>query len=1095
MQSSRIIIHGAFLFALLNLFSCQTEEPIDPNAKMFEALPASTTGIDFNNEVNETKTFNHYFWQSIYNGGGVAIGDINNDGLPDIFFTGNLVPDRLYLNKGDFQFDDITEKSGIIQDKRWSSGVTMADVNNDGYLDIYVCRTGQSMQPDDKRNLLYINTGNGSFEEKGAQYGVNNGGFSTQATFLDYDKDGDLDLFVVNQPPDKRITASQRVQADPNNPSFSDRLFRNDGAKFTDVSKQAGIANYAYGLNAVASDINKDGLVDLYVSNDFEMPDLLYINNGDGTFRDKTKQRLKHTSFYAMGSDIADFNNDGLLDIGVVDMASEDHYRSKTNMGSMNIEQFWSNVNKGLHYQFMFNTLQLNNGNGSFSEIGQLAGISKTDWSWAILMADFDNDTHKDIYITNGIKKDIRNNDVAERIKQEILKGNKNFNTIALVNTLPSYPISNYMYRNTGKLGFENTTRDWGLNHRGFTNGAAYADLDLDGDLDLVTNNVNEPASVYKNIKGRLNNYLNIKLTGPDGNKFALNTIVDIEYDGKQQAQELTLTRGYLSSCEPLLHFGLGSTETIDQLMVTWPDGKQTTLTNVKANQTLKINYKQAVNAVAQKQQEKTFFKELTNAPGYQHRHQENNYNDFAREILLPHKQSQNGPALCAGDVNGDGKEDFFIGGALGYVGTLYLGSSQGFQLAGSQPWEADKGMEDVGALLFDADGDQDLDLYVVSGGSEFDAGASQYQDRLYKNDGAGNFTKDAAALPSLPISGQAVIAGDIDGDQDLDLFVGGRLIPGRYPQAPQSYLLLNEGGRFKDVTKDLAPDLLNTGMVTDALFSDYDGDQDLDLVLVGEWMPITFMENQEGKFSNSTEAAGMNQTNGWWWSIEEGDLNKDGKPDYVVGNLGKNHKFKAQKDKPFVVFGDDFDDNGTNDVVLASYSGDKLLPVRGRECTSEQMPFVAEKFPTYDGFAKATVETIYTEESLEEALKYEVHSFKSAVVLNNGDGTFQKEPLPMKAQVAPIRDMQLLDLNKDGFLDILAVGNLYPAEVETVRHDAGIGWCLLGDGKGAFTAAPVTKTGFFAPYDARNVQVLEASQLVIVANNDGQVQFFSKNQ
>ena len=1093
MRQQIILIQGIILLILFSIFSCQQDnKPIDPNAKMFKSLPAYNTGVDFNNEVSATLQFNHFFWQSIYNGAGVGIGDVNNDGLPDLYFTGNKERDRLYLNKGNFKFEDITLKAGIKDDGFWSTGVTMGDVNNDGHLDIYVCRHGPYLKPLPRQNLLYINDGKGNFKERGAAYGLNHGGFSTQATFFDYDKDGDLDVYLVNQPPDKRVTNSKRFNINTDDPTYSDRLFRNDGNIFTDVSQQAGIKNYAYGLNVVASDINEDGFVDIYVSNDYEMPDMFYINNGNGTFTDKSKEYLKHVSFYSMGSDIADYNNDGLLDIAVVDMAAEDHYRAKTNMESMDIDRFWEYVDKGRHYQYMFNTLQLNNGNGSFSEVAQLAGVSKTDWSWAVLMADFDNDFHKDMYITNGIKKDIRNSDATEKLKQEIQKGNKKFNSLELVKALPSFPISNYMYKNKGDLSFENNTTDWGLNVPGFSNGAAYGDLDGDGDLDLVVSNIGEPASIFENVKGSMNNYLSIKLEGPPNNKLGLNTKVELHYGDDIQIQELTLTRGYLSSCEPLLHFGLKDVSKIDLLKVEWPDGKVVKIEGVDVNQKLTLKHSEGQALPREKVIAGTWFEDFSSKAGYSHKHTENEYNDFDREILIPHKQSQNGPGLAAADINGDGQEDFFIGGALGYSGQLYLGSANGFQAAPSQPWEADKGQEDTGALFFDADADNDLDLYVVSGGSEYAANDQAYQDRLYLNDGNGNFSKAANALPKMLTSGKSVTAGDMDQDGDMDLFVGGRIIPGKYPKAPKSYLLLNEGGRFRDATESIAPDLSNPGLVTASIFTDYDGDKDLDLIVVGEWMPISFFENKDGQFTNTTTSSGVDHSNGWWWSIAEGDFNKDGKMDYAVGNLGKNTKFKAGKNKPFVVFGNDFDDNGTNDIVLASYSGDKLLPVRGRECTSEQMPFVAEKFPTYDAFAKATIETIYSPDELNQATRYEVHSFKSVVLINAGDGSFELKAMPLAAQVSPIRGMEITDVNKDGNPDILGVGNLYQAEVETIRYDAGIGICLLGDGQGNFESAGVKQTGFFAPDDARAIVVLKSKPLVLVANNDDQMQFFN---
>ena len=1098
MNRLRIIIQCTLVGVLLSFVSCQKEEVIDPNATMLQLLSPEETGITFNNKIEETQKFNHFIWQSIYMGGGVAVGDINNDGLPDLFFSGNKVADQLYLNKGNLKFEDISANSNLAAKPGWSFGATMADVNADGYLDIYVCRSGPTMKAGERHNLLYINNGDATFTEQAKAYGLDNAGFSIQSSFFDYDQDGDLDVYLVNQPPDKRFATSLKLDPNPQDPHYSDRLFRNDGNKFTDVTQSAGLGNYAYGLNSVTSDINGDGLVDIYVSNDFEKPDFVYINQGNGKFRNENDSYLKHVAWFSMGSDVADFNNDGLVDITTVDMASPDHYRSKTNMGSMNIEQFWKYVDQGYHYQYMFNTLQLNNGNNTFSEIGQMAHMSKTDWSWAVFFADIDNDSNKDILISNGIKYDIRNNDFSEYIRKNVEQGNKDFDPLALLDQLPSTPLANYLYQNNGDYTFTNVAKDWGFGLRGFSNGMTYADLDNDGDLEVIINDVDAAAKVYKNVKGRMNNYLRVQLTGPESNPFAFNSKAEIEYsNGKQQIVELTLTRGYLSAVEPIMHFGLADVEQVDKLTVTWPDGKRTVMENVSANQVIKMDYnKQADALAATSPKVNGMLKDITAQSGVAFSHQENDYNDFAREILLPHKQSQNGPSIAHGDVNGDGQDDFFIGGALGQSGKLFLANGQQFAEASSQPWAADSGQEDVGALLFDADGDNDLDLYVVSGGSEFNPGDSRYQDRLYKNDGAGNFSKASGALPSMNTSGQAVEAGDVDGDGDLDLFVGGRIIPGQYPVSPKSYLLINNGGTFTNATADAAPELASAGLVTDAVFSDYDGDNDLDLVVVGEWTPIQFFNNDgSGQFTNATETTGLDQSNGWWWSVAAGDFNNDGKVDYMLGNLGVNHKFKAKPEKPFVVFGNDFDQNGTNDVVLASYSGDRLLPVRGRECTSEQMPFVAEKFPTFEGFAKATVNDIYTPDALSDAVKYEVHSFKSVVLINQGNGKFAKTALPQRAQFAPIRGMEVLDINKDGNLDVLAVGNNHTAEVETVRHDAGTGLCLLGDGKGNFTVESINKSGLFANGDARDIAALNEGTTFIVANNDEPIQVFAVNK
>ena len=1095
MNRLSLIYKNIALLLLLSFFSCQKEEVIDPNATMLELLSAEETGITFNNKIEETADFNHFTWQNIYLGGGVAIGDINNDGLQDIFFAGNKVADQLYLNKGGLKFEDISEGSKLAAKPGWSFGASMVDINADGYLDIYVCRSGPTRDPNKRKNLLYINNGDATFTEQAKAFGLDNGGVSIQASFFDFDKDGDLDMYLVNQPPDKRYSASLKIEPNAKDPHHSDRLFRNDGNKFIDVTEQAGLNNYAHGLNAVTSDINADGWVDIYVSNDYEKPDFLYLNNGNGTFTNKAKEQLKHVSWYSMGSDVADFNNDGLLDIGAVDMAAEDHYRSKTNMGSMSIDQFWNYVESGYHYQYMFNTLQLNNGNGSFSEIAQLAHISKTDWSWAIFFADIDNDRNKDILISNGIKYDIRNNDFGVNMRDAIEKGKTDFDPLALIKQIPSTPLANYLYRNNGDYTFTNVAKDWGFGLRGFSNGMAYADLDNDGDLEIILSNVDATAKVYKNVKGRLNNYLRVALKGTDKNPLAINSKVLIEYKDEKQLQELTLTRGYLSSVEPVLHFGLGDLTQVDKLTVTWPDGKQTILETVEANQVLNLDYAQAGAVAAKSNSSQTYFSDNSQKSGVNFKHQENDFDDFAREILLPHKQSQNGPFIAHGDVNGDGKDDFYVGGAAGQSGQLYLATGNTFTAASTQPWSADSQQEDVGALLFDADGDSDLDLYIVSGGAAFEAGDKKYQDRIYKNDGKGNFSKDAAALPKMNSSGQVVVAGDIDGDQDLDLFVGGRILPGRYPSAPESYLLKNDGGRFSMVDAEMSADLSTAGMISDAVFSDYDADGDQDLLVVGEWTPVLFYQNDgSGQFSNATESTGLSQNSGWWWSISAGDFNGDGKEDYVLGNLGLNHKFKAKPDKPFVVFGNDFDNNGTNDVVLASYSGDRLLPVRGRECTSEQMPFVAEKFPTFEGFAKATVNNILPTEALNESVKYEVHSFKSVILLNKGNGQFEKRTLPQEAQFAPIRSMAVLDVDGDGHLDILAVGNNYQAEVETIRHDAGVGLCLIGDGSGNFKVAPLNESGFFAAKDARDIAMLNDGKTFIVANNNARLQFFSKN-
>ncbi|MEQ8702672.1 MAG: VCBS repeat-containing protein [Phaeodactylibacter sp.] len=1078
------------LALILGLLGCQQEPAVTADGPLFELLTPDQTGVNFINKIEEQPNgFNHLHWDHIYSGAGVAVGDINNDGLPDLFFAGNMVGDALYLNKGDMQFEDITAAAGILQDRQWSAGVTMGDVNGDGFLDIYVCRMGPTINSDNMRNRLYLNNGDNTFTERAKEMNLAHGGYSIQSTFFDYDKDGDLDIYLVNQPPNSRLISRFNLDVTTMGEVITDRLFRNDGDTFTSVTEEAGLFNNAYGLNAIASDLNDDGWPDLYVSNDYGEPDMMYINNQDGTFTDHIHESAKHISFYAMGSDVADFNNDALPDIAVVDMASSDHFRSKTNMGSMQPEVFWASVANGKHYQYMFNTLQLNNGNGSFSDIGQLAGISKTDWSWSILLADFDNDGWQDISITNGIQRDIRNNDFLNKVRQMAKAGQKEFRVMNLVNMVPSNPLPNYFYHNQGDFTFENKAADWGMDDPNFTHGAAYADFDLDGDLDMVMNSNDMEGLIYENRWGNARHYLRVKLTGDAQNRQALNSKVTIKYGDQVQLREATFTRGYLSASEPILHFGLGEAAKIDELTISWFDGTETVLQDVEADQLLSVDYKKVERSTPQAELLPEPLFAVAEAPAF--RHQENDFDDYSREILLPHKQSTNGPALASADVNGDGKEDFYVGGAAGQAGVLFLQQADGtFAPAPQQPWSADLGHEDVGALFFDADGDADADLYVASGGSEWAPGSQRYADRLYLNDGQGHFkAAPSGTLPTLFESGQAVAAGDYDSDGDLDLFIGGRIVPGKYPAPANSYLLRNDKGKFTDVTAEVAEGLNPMGLVTDAIFSDYDNDGDADLLMVGEWMPFTVLNNNSGVFENHTAQSGMAQTGGWWWSIAEGDFDGDGDMDYMAGNLGKNAKFKASAEKPFLVYQSDFDENGSNDVVLAGYYKGKQVPVRGRECSSEQMPFIAEKFPTFEGFASASLEDIYSQQSLKKANKREVHSFYSTVFINMGNGQFEQHKLPVQAQFAPVQDIKVTDIDQDGNLDALLVGNLYGAEVETVRYDAGTGLCLMGDGMGGFRALTVQESGWYTPHDARRIALLNGK--ILIANNNDQLQLF----
>jgi hypothetical protein len=1059
----------------------------------FELLSSTETGIDFNNSIKESTFFNHYFYSQIYLGSGVAIGDLNNDGLSDVFFGGNQVTDRLYLNKGDFKFEDISVKSGTGTNSGWTWGVTMADVNADGYLDIYVSRNGNSLEISDRRNKLYINNRDLTFTESAISYGLADAGFSTQAVFFDMDNDGDLDMYQVNQLIDNKAQLLNELPREQYK-YLRDRVYRNEDGKFKDVSDQVGISkNIAYGLSVNASDFNNDGWVDLYVANDYAEPDFMYYNNGDGTFRNVINEKLKHITNLSMGSDTGDVNNDGLIDLMTTDMTPEDHYRSKTNMRSMSTELFNEMVDAGAHYQYMANALQINSGLGSFSDVANMAGISSTDWSWSSLLVDLDNDGWKDIVVSNGIKKDVENSDYLTILKN--LDPNMSAEDFFQISKdAPSTPLSNYAFRNKGNLEFEKVSKEWGFDTPSFSHGMAYGDLDNDGDLDIIINNMESPAFVYEN--KATGNFLKIKLKGSDKNKFGIGAKAVINHNGKTQLVENTLTRGYLSSVEPGLFFGLGKDVEVNNVKVIWPDGKINLFENITANTVIIADYKNAKsvqnNNIEPKSQ--TLISQIQSSEiGLDYLHKENEFDDFTEEVLLPHKLSNNGPLSAIGDVNADGLEDIFIGGSLGESGVLYTQNKKGtFDKSDSQPWANDKNSEDLGALFFDIDGDNDMDLYIASGGSEFKEGDKLLKDRLYINNGSGNFQKDESAVPNIYNSSQTVKSSDIDNDGDLDLFVGTRMVPGQYILPASSYLLLNENGKLRQASEEIAPSLKNLGMVTEAVFSDIDQDNDEDLIIVGEWMEITVLINTNGTFNNASSQYGLNDTRGMWWSITASDLDNDGDDDYIIGNLGKNNKFKATKQHPFKVYANDFDDNGTNDIVLAKFYKDDYVPMRGRECTSQQMPYVADKFKDYESFASSTLIDILPEDKVDDAIVYEISNFESIVLIND-NGQLIRKALPNEAQVSPIKASLVKDINNDGYLDILLVGNHYGVEVETTRYDAGHGSLFLGDGQNNFKYISPIESGFYTPFDSRDIKLIsqEDNDLIIVTNNESSLSLF----
>ena len=1096
---------NCFVVTLVSLFllaSCGRSE--ESSTRIFNKLEKETTGITFTNSLVENDSLNYFTYAYIYMGGGVSAGDINNDGLIDLFFTGNMVPNKLFLNKGNMKFEDISGKAGISGDDRWYTGTTMADVNHDGLLDIY-CSVGGKFGP--KENQLYINNGDLTFTERGEEYGLADPGNSVQATFFDYDLDGDLDVYVANYPPTRFDAPNSlyRFKQQYPKPLETDKLYRNDGLSFTDVTEQAGLKTFGLSLSATVGDLNKDGWPDLYISNDFSTPDYLFINNKNGTFSEEVKKVTKNTAFYGMGVDIADFNNDDLLDIIQVDMTANINRRSKANMASMNPDLFWSTVNAGFHYQYMQNSLQLNNGmlNDSlpdFSNISRLAGVSSTDWSWGPLIADLDNDGWKDIFISNGTRREINNRDFFINWVKE---GRPTENSLQQSLDLPSEPIDNFAFRNNGDLTFTQMNKAWGISFEGFSNGSVYADLDNDGDLEIVTNNIDDDAAVFENLSSKKGNFIALKFKGSEKNPFGIGVQVTAIANGVRQFQEMTLTRGFQSSTAPQLHFGLADQEKADTLLVHWPDGKEELLTAVEANRFYTLDHKNAVAPQTPPEVERTRLFETadSNTLNINYLHEENYYNDFIKEILLPHQTSMFGPGLAVGDLNGDGTEDFIVGGANNHPAGVYFRMGDGFKRMAIPSIARDSIYEDLGILIFDAEGDGDNDIYMVSGGNEFEAGSELLQDRLYLNDGYGQFTKAPGSLPQMPASGSRVKAADFDKDGDLDLFVGGRLVPGSYPLPAKSYILENvstaKGGAiFRDATAEVAPFLEDLGMVTDAIWSDYDQDGWEDLIITGEWMPITVVKNNEGHLENTTSENQLANTTGWWFSIQEGDFDADGDMDYIAGNLGLNYKYKANDQETFDIYYNDFDKSGTSDIVLSYFNGGKKYPLRGRECSSQQMPGIKQKFEDYASFSTATLEDVYTEEYLKESLHYQVTSFASVYMENTGNG-FKAHPLPNLAQLSSINQILVADFNEDTYLDVVIAGNLYSSEVETPRNDASNGLYLMGDGKGHFTPVTNYESGWFTPGDVKDLAPINinGTTFILVAKNSDYLQLIKVNR
>ncbi len=1086
-----MVFRRLFFLLILVSFGCKKEhkapitKPLEKK-KVFTILKGEDTGLKFKNIIPESAEMNSMTYEYYYNGGGVSVGDVNKDGLPDLFFTGNVTHNKLYLNLGNFKFKDITKEAGITDSPSWTTGTTMVDINNDGILDIYVCRSGKFNAPQ-RANLFFVSQGLKDnaipiYKESATELGLADTGYGTQALFFDFDKDNDLDMFLlnhnVNVKPYFDIESIRRKR----DPDVGDKLFRNEHGIFTDVSKKAGIISneLGYGLGVSAGDLNQDGWMDLYVANDYSEHDFLYINQHDGTFKEASKVAFGHQSNFSMGTDIADINNDGLMDIAILDMVAEDNYGQKTSMSGMNEELFFTHIKNGFHYQYMHNTLQLNKGNLHFSETSQYSGISNTDWSWAPLFLDIDLDGFQDLFITNGLKRDFRNNDFRNYKKGVIEKAektegvNKKQLIESLVNMTPQKQLVNYVYKGLEGIQFENKVQDWGIAIKSFSNGLAYGDFDNDGDLDLVTNNIDETPFIYKNNSAnqQLGNFLKIELKGPDHNILGIGAQVKLYANNNSQIRDLHTTRGYQSSVEPIIHFGLGHITKIDSLEIIWPDSKQETLHNLASNKTLVVEYKNASLHNMKPEKNELLIKNSASEIGLNFAHKENNYNDFDKEVLLPHRMSRLGPHMSVGDINGDELEDIFIGGASGQPGILYIQTTNSkFVKSNQRALVNDKKHEDIGSLFFDADNDGDHDLYVVSGGNEFDIGNELYFDRLYMNN-QGMLSK-AIKLTAANQSGARVKASDIDGDGDLDLLITGRQTPGKYPLPASSKILRNEQGSFIDVTSNIAPELLEIGMITDASWSDYDGDGDMDMILVGEWTELLFFENDNNTFKRDTTIKGISPSTGWWHTIEGADFDNDGDIDYVIGNNGLNYKYKASANAPFEIYANDFDNNGALDIVLGYYENGNLFPLRGKECSTQQIPSIKDKFKSYHEFANAKLPDIYDSEKLENALNYKANNFTSIYLENKGNKQFEITPLPAQAQLSVINSMVVFDFNNDGYLDILAGGNNYQSEVETTRNDASYGNILLGDGNGGFEVLNNYESGLYFQGDLRDLKLL----------------------
>jgi hypothetical protein len=1105
----------SFLFKLFPIVStvfilgCEYK----PDETMFVELSAATSGIDFVNEVSENESLNIMTYEYLYNGGGVAIGDINQDGLADVFFTGNMVQNKLFLNKGDLKFEDITLKAGVSGRNKWKTGTSMVDLNADGLLDIYVCYSGPGTD-EDRRNELYINKGiqNGVpvFSEQAADYGLDAvGSYSTQCAFFDMDRDGDLDAFLVNHADMfYNVFFNSKKLRTLRHPKFGNRLYRNEKGKFIDISEEAGIfgGGANFGLGVSTGDINSDGWPDIYVTNDYNEQDYLYLNNGNGSFRDVTKESFGHISQFSMGCSMEDLNNDNLLDLVTLDMLPEDNYRQKLLKGPDGYDYYTLLVDSGFHHQNMRNMLQLNQGIDQnavprFSEIGQLTGISNTDWSWSPLLVDFDNNGWKDVFITNGYLRDFTNMDFLKysyaeadaKAKREGVK----LKTWELVKQLKSTRIHNYLYSNSGNLEFNDHSTEWGFEKPTISNGAAFGDLDNDGDLDLIINNINQQAGFYRNNSNNKNkhHFIKLKITGNAGNSFGIGTKVKLTIGHSTQYRELYPVQGYLSSMEPILHFGLGNDSVIDKIEIIWPDEKLTSFYGIKSDTTLHIDYKHSIfQDITGKDSLPKLFVDITKESGISYVHKEAVLQvDFKKQVLLPHQVSRQGPFLAKADVNGDGLEDFFVTGNDLQPGRLYLQRSDlNFFLSPSQPWTSDKFGRYGATVFLDVEGDGDADLLISGNSMGYSDNVTRYQTYLYKNNGKAVFEKSGSTLPALASMCNSIAVSDYDKDGDPDFFFSGRAVPGQYPVSPISYLVRNDtkGKKIEFHYASEQPEqvLRNPGMITSAIWADLTNDSWPDLIVAGEFMPVMVFENKKGILQDATKKMGLSETSGWWSSIEAVDLDRDGDLDLVAGNRGNNFQFKSTARHPLSLFYDDFDKNNSIDPLLFYHNQASVVPIASLDEITDQLPSLKKKFLRYEHYAKAQQKDILSSEQVKLAQKVEAKELRS-VIFENKETGFSLKELPVELQFSPVNGIICKDINSDGIMDILVGGNYYPWRVQWGKMDAGFGWLLLGKGNLEFTPVYPSHSGLWMDGDIRNIQEIQGennrSVFVIAKNND----------